>query len=79
MRSPCTRWQGSRNTDGYPTRRKGARVVLVHREVLAGALGRPIRRGMEAAHVCHVRDCINPAHLVECSHRVNCNMRRAGR
>jgi hypothetical protein len=79
MRSRCTIWQGSRNSSGYPTRRKGARVVLVTREVLAGALGRPIRAGYEAAHRCHVRACINPAHLVETTHRANCRMRNPNR
>jgi hypothetical protein len=75
--SPCTLWQGARNSDGYPVRKKGGRMVLVTREVLAGSLGRAIRRGRECAHVCHVRACINPAHLVEASHRDNCRMRKA--
>jgi hypothetical protein len=65
------------NNCNYPVRKKGGRMVLVTREVLAGALGRPIRAGYEAAHRCHVRACINPAHLVESTHRDNCRMRKA--
>lgn len=74
MRSPCTPWQGAVTRDGYPCRKYRGRFVYVHREALAGALGRPLRRGMEAAHRCGNRACINPAHLVECSHAENCRM-----
>lgn len=72
--TPCTLWDGARTKDGYGARKVGGRFVYVHREALERKLGRRIRRDREAAHLCGVRCCHNPAHLVECTHRANCRM-----
>jgi hypothetical protein len=70
----CHLWPGARTGDGYAERKVRGRVVYVHREVLERKLGRRIRRDRECAHLCHVRHCVNPAHLIETTHRANCRM-----
>lgn len=72
----CWIWEGTApDRTGYARVRVGPvgddgrrRRELVHRAVLADALGRPIQPGMEACHGCPVADnplCVNPAHLRE--------------
>jgi hypothetical protein len=60
----CWIWQGARSTEGYGylvRRRKG---YLVHRVIYEGAYGR-IEPGFEVHHLCGVRCCANPFHLLE--------------
>lgn len=47
------------------------RTVNGHRWILEQTLGRPLLPGMDAAHTCNVRACVNPAHLFEQSHTEN--------
>lgn len=70
----CKPWSGALNSDGYPVMRVGDTLVLVTRAVLAAKLGRPIRKGMESAHVCGNRSCVRASHLVEKTHVENCRM-----
>lgn len=64
--SECVLWTGP-FTNGYPRRGR----TLVHREVLAKKLGRPLAPRMDACHTCDVRACTNPDHLYEGSRRQN--------
>jgi hypothetical protein len=62
----CWPWLGARNADGYGVvRGDDRRLVLVHRVMLAIALGRDIPADMVARHRCDYRRCANPAHLLE--------------
>jgi hypothetical protein len=58
----CLRWQGAKNTTGYPVMRYNGVCIVVTRLILA-RLVRKFRRREEALHACDVRDCIEPAHL----------------
>ncbi len=69
--SGCWIWLGA-TSKGYPCiRRRPSPTIRVHRLVLAEKLGRPIRSGFHALHICDVTLCINPAHLYEGSHSQN--------
>lgn len=52
-------------SSGYVRIKHGGRKVLLHRWVLAQALGRDLLPGMYALHTCDVRHCGNAAHLYE--------------
>lgn len=71
MRSPCTRWQGAKNGDGYAVVKVGGRLHLAHRLAYVGAHG-PVPKGLEVHHECGRRDCVNPSHLRAVTHRENC-------
>lgn len=73
-RRPCRLWKGAVNSDGYPVLKYKGRAELVTRIVLTAKLGRAIRPGHEAAHLCHRRHCVEATHLVEATHRQNCRM-----
>ena len=37
----------------------------------------PVPEGLEVAHVCHCAGCVNPTHLIACTHRDNIRMSAA--
>lgn len=53
------------NHDGYIRvwEKKEKRLIMLHRKVYQALTG-PIPKGHEIDHVCRVRDCINPDHLI---------------
>ena len=60
----CARWAGSHNSKGYGnfydrSARSNRGVHRVAWELVNG----PIPDGLEVHHECHVRDCVNVAHL----------------
>jgi hypothetical protein len=73
----CHRWLGSLNNAGYGLvgfqwadehQPPGARyrgMIAAHRLALMHKLGRELQEGVNANHLCHRRDCVNPAHLYE--------------
>lgn len=81
----CWLWTGPVNKDGYGHIGKGGAgngTLRVHRyayELLIGI----IKEGMQIDHVCHTKECgktgkdclhrrcVNPAHLVQTTHRNN--------
>lgn len=71
----CWLWQETRNRNGYATGSGSAAQPLVHRLVYTLAHGQ-IPTGMLVRHVCHVRHCVNPAHLILGTHQDNANDRQ---
>lgn len=72
----CWLWQRARNGKGYAVMTRNSVRRLVHREVLASVLGRPLRK--LALHLCgngH-RGCVNPQHLYEGTYHDNAQDRR---
>lgn len=66
----CWLWQGALN-HGYGIiqlgRKPGEGTARVHRviyEHFIGPLEMPPPLGPDVMHSCHVRNCVNPAHLV---------------
>jgi hypothetical protein len=84
--SPCWIWEGATDKDGYPhmnvyegpsgSRRK--RLVRVQRVVHSEYVG-PIPEGYEVDHLCHVVQCLNPAHLEAVTPAENLRRRRRRR
>lgn len=62
MDSPCWIWQGATITKGYPARHPRSGRILVHRQVFIEA-GGELAAGQHVHHLCHVKRCVNPAHL----------------
>lgn len=85
----CWLWLGSTKPNGYPTLtvrwkagpRKGkVRTLMAHRESVKAFTGRCVRKDYVVRHLCNVRWCVNPAHLIGGTHRQNTqDMIEAGR
>lgn len=61
--TPCRIWQGAlRGSGPYGTRRRGSRLVYVHRDEWEKAHG-PIPAGMRVLHRCDVPACAELSHL----------------
>src|SRR5690606_20318080 len=58
----CWLWVGATTWNGYGRIRRGGRVVLAHRATYELYVG-SIPPGMSLDHLCHTRNCVNPAHL----------------
>lgn len=59
----CWLWLRGLTAAGYAEARIDGRTVLVHRAIYQATFG-AIPDGQQVHHVCHVRHCINPAHLL---------------
>ena len=71
--SECWRWGGTMRPHGYGTVSIGGATRGSHAvafEMTKGA----VPDGLEIDHLCHTRDCINPAHMEAVTHAEN--MRR---
>ena len=67
MPEPCWHWTGSRGTGGYGNLNMAVKATRstsrAHRFAYAVASGAPIPVGGHVLHTCHIRHCVNPAHL----------------
>jgi len=78
--TPCWIWTGKRNSTGYGVinirfrggPRKGkVKSALVHRVVLRVFKGRKLTTKSVGRHLCNMKPCCNPEHLVGGSQRTN--------
>lgn len=60
----CWVWTGSLSWKGYPVKYVGDTQYKVHRKVYSDIYG-GITEGNQIHHLCEVKQCINPSHLVE--------------
>ena len=73
----CLRWTGTHTPKGYGHISIEGKTRQVHRVVYELTVG-PIPKGLEIDHLCHVRDCIEIAHLEPVTHAENIRRRRPG-
>lgn len=66
----CVIWFGPENQKGYGRIIKDGKRHNVHRVAYEMANGK-IPEGMVIDHICHVRCCVNPAHMRVCSNSEN--------
>lgn len=69
----CWIWTGSKDKDGYGQFRLNGVIQRAHRVSWLIA-GQPLDPDKDLDHLCHIRRCVNPAHLEEVEHMEN--MRR---
>lgn len=76
----CWLWTGYIKPNGYasfyPGGGRHVPKVYAHRWSYEAA-NEPIPEGLEIDHLCHVRHCVNPAHLELVTHRENLDRRNA--
>lgn len=62
----CWIWRGTLS-NGYARRGQ----VIVKNEMMACVLGKDLDVGEQVNHICHVKQCVNPAHLYIGTHKEN--------
>lgn len=74
----CWEWTGSVDKDGYgqirwrsTTAKNGWTTIKAHRAIYQLVTRGPIPEGMELDHTCNTRKCVNPLHMVVCTHHAN--------
>jgi len=72
---PCWVWTLSLNSYGYGQAFWGGKNIAAHIRSYREFVGE-IPQGMQVDHLCHRRDCINPAHLRAASRAVNAANRK---
>jgi hypothetical protein len=72
-KGPCVIWRGPLQSRGYGKRVDGR---LAHRVACETAHGPPPSNKHVAAHLCGVRNCVNPAHLRWCLQAENLEDRK---
>lgn len=78
----CWTWKGTLAGDGYGRFYFNKGYYAAHRLTLEWKLGRPLKEGMLACHLCPTRNlaCVNPRHLYEGTDQSNMDDReRDGR
>lgn len=70
----CWLWTSAKQKEGYGLFWFDRKCEKAHRLSLEMALGRPITKGLVAAHaplICRNPACVNPVHLREATHQEN--------
>jgi hypothetical protein len=66
----CWLWTGSIQNNGYGSYTLYGKTTPAHRVAYFAFIGN-IDSGMDVCHVCDVRNCVNPAHLYQATHKQN--------
>lgn len=74
----CWVWTASITSMGYGKVKHNQKDKAAHRVAYELLVGN-IQPGMELDHICHKRDCVNPAHLRVCTRSENARNRGADR
>jgi hypothetical protein len=61
----CVLFKGSLGRGGYGQLKVNGKMIRANRLALELHLGRPLRNGMHALHLCRNKQCYNPFHLYE--------------
>lgn len=70
--SDCWYWFGTTNQKGHGCMKYNGKTTWVHRLSLERKLGREIRPGFQANHLCYKNpNCVNPEHLYEGTRSAN--------
>lgn len=67
----CWLFNGKLNADGYGSLCVGGAMVGAHRAVVMALVHPDVVKGMDVHHVCRVKNCVKPGHLVVCSRSVH--------
>ncbi len=66
----CWRWTAGHDHQGYAYFWLDGKTHRAHNVAYKALVG-SIPDGLELDHLCHVRDCVNPAHLEAVTHKEN--------
>lgn len=72
--SGCWNWTVTVNQKGYGRMWTGSRTMVAHRFAYELVNG-PVPDGLDAAHLCHNRRCVNPDHIKAMTRSENLLMR----
>ena len=70
--SGCWIWMGGLTTAGYGSVRINKKVYYTHILFTEYYKGK-IPDGLECSHICHIRSCCNPDHIIYETGKENCN------
>jgi len=73
-KTDCWLWKGSTNEKGYPKKTINSKQYRVHR-LIAVWNEHLTETDLDASHLCDIRNCINPNHLVLETHSDNLKRR----
>lgn len=65
----CWIWQGALTRGGYGLKTVNRRKTTAHRYIYEKATGSPVPDGFQIHHICGVRACSNPNHLLAVTKR----------
>lgn len=68
---PCWLWTASKTRAGYGNINVGSGNVYAHRLSWMIHHGADVPHGLQIAHLCGQRDCVNPAHLTAATQSEN--------
>lgn len=70
-KNECWPWRGLLSAYGYGVFVSKETTRAAHRIAWWLHTGKHIQEGMECAHLCHNKACVNPSHLSEVTHSEN--------
>src|SRR6185295_14251069 len=69
-KTQCWEWKSGLNRKGYGCFFLNGKQMRAHRASLL-LHGKELIQGLQVDHICRVRNCVNPAHLEQVTHKEN--------